>query len=245
MTVQEITYHQKNGTTFKIFYPHELCGPCSVWLQTGQDDHLACQHASSAMRHPGGNAEATSAYVSCQQYYDINLQPDSCICHGCEMDFLRNKNNKVTPRWLRMRNEVYTTKHYVWAGLLKIINAYIGLYFAIRSGNFMLRNSCIKDIASLFYAYSRDKYEELTLTNLQDYLTFPQELLDQLMSGEWTVSCKGNPYHNLAIDESHECFINRRLKQNNLSSITFQDSTVGGLHGIFGCGIAWSRKLCP
>ena len=77
----------------------------------------------------------------------------------------------------------------------------------------MLRNSCIKEIAPVFFAYSRDKYEELTLTNLQDYLTFPQELLDDLMDGKWTVSIKGNAYHNLAIDEGHECLINRRLKQ--------------------------------
>ena len=100
-----------------------------------------------------------------------------------------------------------------WAELLTILNTYMGLYFAIRSGNFMLRNSCIKEIALIFFAYSRDKYEELTLTNLQDYLTFPQELLDELMEGKWTISFKGNPYHNLALDEGHECFINRRLKQ--------------------------------
>ena len=48
----------------------------------------------------------------------------------------------------------------LWAQVLKILNTYIGLYFAIRSGNFMLRNSCIKDIAPIFLAYSRDKYEE-------------------------------------------------------------------------------------
>ncbi len=89
----------------------------------------------------------------------------------------------------------------------------MGLYFAMRSGNFMLRNSCIKQVAPIFFAYSRDKYEELTLTNLKDHLTFPQELLDDLMDGKWTVSLKGNPYHNLALDEGHECFINRRLKQ--------------------------------
>ena len=59
----------------------------------------------------------------------------------------------------------------------------------------------------IFFAYSRDKYEELTLNNLQDYFTFPQEILDKLMAGEWTVSYKGNPYHNLAIDEAHECCI--------------------------------------
>ena len=33
------------------------------------------------------------------------------------------------------------------------------------------------------------------------------------MDGKWTVSLKGSPYHNLATDEGHECFINRRLKQ--------------------------------
>lgn len=33
------------------------------------------------------------------------------------------------------------------------------------------------------------------------------------MAGGWTVSYKENPYHNLAIDEAHECCINRRLKQ--------------------------------
>ena len=91
----------------------------------------------------------------------------------------------------------------------------MGLYFAIFSGNFILRNLCIKQIAPIFFAYSRDKYEELTLTNLKDYLTFPQELLDNLMDDRWTVhvSLKGNLYHDLALDEGHECFINRRLKQ--------------------------------
>ena len=81
-----------------------------MWLQTGKDDSLAIQHTSSPMRHPGDNAVAMSAYVSCQQN-NINLQPDSCVCHGCEMDFLRNRNNPITPRWLRLKNEVYTIKH--------------------------------------------------------------------------------------------------------------------------------------
>ena len=105
-----------------------------------------------------------------------------------------------------------------WEELLRILNAYMGLYFAIRSGNSMLRNSCVKQIAPIFFAYSRDKYEGLTLTNLQDYMTFPQ-LLDELMEGKWTVSLKGNPYHNLALDEGHECVINRRLKQSHVHHI--------------------------
>ena len=61
-----------------------------------------------------------------------------------------------------------------WAELLTISNAYMGLCFA---GNFMLRNSCVKQIAPIFFACSGDKYEELALKNLQDYMTFLQELL--------------------------------------------------------------------
>ena len=33
------------------------------------------------------------------------------------------------------------------------------------------------------------------------------------MEGQWTVSLKGRPYHNVALNEAYECVINRRLKQ--------------------------------
>lgn len=41
----------------------------------------------------------------------------------------------------------------------------------------------------------------------------PSEILTKFMEGEWTVSLKGSPYYNLALDEAHECVINRRMKQ--------------------------------
>ena len=52
-------------------------------------------------------------------------------------------------------------------------------------------------------------------------LTLPDDVLDHLSTGEWTVSIKGVPYSNLAIDEAHESVINRRLKQ-----ITSRPSTI-------------------
>ena len=90
------------------FHPNEPCGPCTVWLQTGRDTQLTCHHISNPMRHPGNNAAEMSAYVSCQQY-NVHLEPSSCICHRCEMDFMRNKNNPSTciPRWIRLTNETY------------------------------------------------------------------------------------------------------------------------------------------
>ena len=44
-----------------------------------------------------------------------------------------------------------------WAQMLKYLHAYTGFYFAIKSGNWLLRNSCLKILTELFFAYSRDK----------------------------------------------------------------------------------------
>ena len=52
----------------------------------------------------------------------------------------------------------------------------------------MLRNSCLKIMAPIFFAYSRNNYEELTLNTLTDSLTLPQYILDKFMHGEWTAS---------------------------------------------------------
>ena len=65
----------------------------------------------------------------------------------------------------------------------------------------------------MFFAYSRDKYEVLVINSLADSITYPKEVIEHFMSGEWTVSVKGLPFHNQALDEAHETIINRRLKQ--------------------------------
>ena len=51
------------------------------------------------------------------------------------------------------------------------------------------------------------------MSNVYDTLTMPAEILKRFMDGEWTVSLKGFHFSNLALDEAHECVINRRLKQ--------------------------------
>ncbi len=99
-----------------------------------------------------------------------------------------------------------------WSSALIYLNGYIGYYFSIRTGNWLLRNSCLKLITPLFFAYSRFKYEELSTSVLFDSLTLPSDLLYYFLEGNWTVSCKGRPYHNIALDEAHESVINLRLK---------------------------------
>ena len=58
-----------------------------------------------------------------------------------------------------------------------------------------------------------DKYEVLGIRTLADTYTYPDEVLKLFQDGQWTMSVKGRPYHNLALDEAHECIINRKLKQ--------------------------------
>lgn len=97
--------------------------------------------------------------------------------------------------------------------MLIYLHAYSGFYFSIRSGNWLLRNSCLKVLTELFFAYSRDKYEVLSISALSDSYKYPKEVIDFFMNGQWTVSVKGRPFHNLALDKAHECIINRKLKQ--------------------------------
>ena len=67
------------------------------------------------------------------------------------------------------------------------LQAYIGFYFSIRSGNRSLRTSCLKKLNELFFAYARDKYEVLGIHTLADAYTYPDEVLKQFMDGQWTV----------------------------------------------------------
>ena len=70
-----------------------------------------------------------------------------------------------------------------------------------------------KLLTELFFAYSRDKYEVVSTNALADSYTYPSEIIEEFKNGQWTVSVKGRPFHSLALDEAHECIINRKLKQ--------------------------------
>ena len=54
-------------------------------------------------------------------------------------------------------------------------------------------------LTELFFAYSRDKYEVLSISALAGSYTYPKQVLENFKNGEWTVSYKGRPYHSLAL----------------------------------------------
>lgn len=100
-----------------------------------------------------------------------------------------------------------------WAEMLKYLHAYCGFYFAIRSGNWLLRNACLQILTELFFLFTRDKYEVLSIHALSNAYTYPKDILHMFKRGQWTVSVKARPFLNLALDEAHECIVNRKLKQ--------------------------------
>ena len=99
-----------------------------------------------------------------------------------------------------------------WVDILHFLGAYVGYYFSVRSGNWLLRNSCLRILIPLIFAYNHNKYESLCCKAIMDTLTLPDDLIKKFLKGEWTVSVKGRPFHNLALDEAHESIINLRLK---------------------------------
>ena len=96
-----------------------------------------------------------------------------------------------------------------WASSLRTVNYYVGYYLSLRS----LRNACLKAITPVFFAYSRDKYEQLCINVLRSIHTLPDDIIAHFLQGEWTTSLKGHKFRNLALDEAHESVINLRLKQ--------------------------------
>ena len=99
-----------------------------------------------------------------------------------------------------------------WAQILVTLHFYTGFYISIRSGNWVMRNTFLKALAPLFFSYGKTKYQVLFIRNTYDTFTLPLPILSKFMDGEWTVSLKGLPFSNLAVDEAHESVINRRMK---------------------------------
>ena len=107
------------------------------------------------------------------------------------------------------RNEVCR----FWCLAFHYLNVYMAYYFAIRSGNWMLRNIAFKQAIPIFASFGHHKYVKLCCDTIHRISNLPKEILQQCMNGGWTVSLKGNKYHNQAIDESHESQINKTLKE--------------------------------
>lgn len=72
--------------------------------------------------------------------------------------------------------------------------------------------AAIKSMVALFTAFDRQKYQNLVGQHIVDMAIFPDEVVNQLCNGGFTVSIKGRPFHSIGNDEAHEMCINRECK---------------------------------
>ena len=91
--------------------------------------------------------------------------------------------------------------------------AYIGLYIGVRTGDWDLRTASLKLMAPLFTAFDHPTYQKLISNHIADILDMPPSLLLMLKQGGFVVSISGREGHSVAIDEAHEMFINKNIKE--------------------------------
>ena len=97
------------------------------------------------------------------------------------------------------------------------VAAYVGLFLAIRSGDWDLRTACIKQMASVFTAFDHANYCKLISQHLADLLCMPQSILTMFQQGAFVVSVRGRTWHSVAIDEAHKMLINKACNSNILA----------------------------
>ena len=92
------------------------------------------------------------------------------------------------------------------------LNAYVGLFLSIRSGDWYLRTACIKQMAAVFCAFDHSNYRRLISRHLTDIVTMPDSVLEMFKQGGFVVSITGREWHSVGIDEGHEMMINKACK---------------------------------
>ena len=90
--------------------------------------------------------------------------------------------------------------------------AYIGLYLALRSGDWNLRMVSLKLMAPVFTAFDHPNYQKLISQHLADLLIMPPGFITAFKQGAFVVSIAGNVWHSVGIDEAHEMLINKECK---------------------------------
>ena len=89
---------------------------------------------------------------------------------------------------------------------------YIKYYLALRTGDWNLRNFCLKHIAKLAQVSDARFYSRLLPQNLADMNRFPDFIIDHFRDGGFVMNVLGRNSHSQGLDEGHESCINKDVK---------------------------------
>ena len=94
----------------------------------------------------------------------------------------------------------------LWSNfVLKDCFGYVCLFLAIRTSNWELRVSSLKNMAPLFSAYDRPCYQKLVPSHLADIECYDDQILNCFRAGGFTVKVKGGVGQAVALDEPTKC----------------------------------------
>ncbi|CAC5387759.1 unnamed protein product [Mytilus coruscus] len=89
---------------------------------------------------------------------------------------------------------------------------YIAYFIAIRSGNWELRNFCIKEVTKITQITESKYYARLLPYHIADLKNFPAGVIKKFEEGAFVVNISGRNIHSQGLDEAHESCINREVK---------------------------------
>ncbi|CAG2218428.1 unnamed protein product [Mytilus edulis] len=89
---------------------------------------------------------------------------------------------------------------------------YVSYFLSIRSGNWHLRNYCLKHVAKTTQITDCKFYSRLLPFHIADLKSFPKSTIEHFEKGGWVVNILGRNMHSQGLDEAHESCINREVK---------------------------------
>ena len=89
---------------------------------------------------------------------------------------------------------------------------YIMYFLALRTGNWNLRNLCVKHICRLTQVTDSRFYSRLLPQNMVDIHRFPRCVIEHFERGGFVMNISGRNNHSQGLDEGHESCINKDVK---------------------------------
>ena len=89
---------------------------------------------------------------------------------------------------------------------------YIKFYISLRTGDWNLRNFCLKHICRLSQVTDSRFYSRLLPQNLVDIHRFPKCVIEHFEMGGFVMNVSGRNNHSQGLDEGHESCINKDVK---------------------------------